>query len=282
MLEEILSPIDQHGILLGIYLAVFFCSLFIIFTIYQRSKKMEVWSGGTKNLMFMMIALSLIPLDSIINSLDALFGTGALLDQNRPPLLRFISANLTIIGLTLFILFYTFYVKGTVNLSKLVRKFLNFSGIILVGLGLIALGVNLSDFVSQASSRSNIYFITLAVVALLILITSMAFSVIDIHRISNKLVQVRLTMSTLGGCFIICVMLFLALGLAFASDSSASYMLISSLYALRILSIMPLSLSLFWGLFVPLKIQEWTGILPPSFKVLKLKQKRLRMGINYQ
>ncbi|MFX0091896.1 MAG: hypothetical protein ACFFBD_09055 [Candidatus Hodarchaeota archaeon] len=282
------TPVDQYLALLFINLFTIIFSLSLAFLVYRRSKKFNVWNAGTKSLVAMMLALPFLPLTGIVNAIDTLIGSGEFLNPNggfwtfsissarRPPLVRFIGSNFTIIGLTVFIVFYVFYVKETTNLSEFVWKVYNFTVIIMVGLCLMSLVFNLGDFVSQLSSRSNINFFALAVVALLILISSMAFSVIDLHRISSKLLQVRLTMSTLAGCFYICVMLFLALGLIIPSISSTSDLLVNSLYALRILSIIPLTLFLGWSYFVPLKVQEWTGILPPSFKVLVEKEKIIK------
>ncbi|MFX0094813.1 MAG: hypothetical protein ACFFBD_23965, partial [Candidatus Hodarchaeota archaeon] len=167
-----ISPVDQFRVTIWIYLSVSVLILSLAFLIYRRSKKFDLWDAGTKNLTAMMIALSILPLNDVVNCLDTIIGSGELLSPNRPPLVRFIGANFTIIGLTAFIVFYVFYVKEVINLSDFVRKLYNFSVIVLVAIGLMSLAVNLNDLISQVSSRNSIYFIVLTSVALLILIIS--------------------------------------------------------------------------------------------------------------
>ncbi len=37
----------------------------------------------------------------------------------------------------------------------------------------------------------------------------------------------------------------------------------------------PIALIIFWSFFIPLKIQEWSGVLPPSYRLLIEKQRML-------
>lgn len=119
----------------------------------------------------------------------------------------------------------------------------------------------------------NVIFITAALIGITICVLTVIFSTIDFFRISNRLAKVRLGMTTLSGAFFliqICSVFFY-----FFVTLAAVNQLVPIAAVVSYAPIFPAALAFYWGYFIPQKLQQWTGILPPSFRRLKEKQRQL-------
>ena len=87
--------------------------------------------------------------------------------------------------------------------------------------------------------------------------------------------KARLGMTILSGSFILIHAMLLAFYfyLTFQVATPAEVVFLS---IVMYIPLVPAALAIYWGFFIPEKLQEWTGILPPSFKKLKKKQERLK------
>ncbi|MFX1533533.1 MAG: hypothetical protein ACFFDI_04795 [Promethearchaeota archaeon] len=178
-------------------------------------------------------------------------------------------------GALTFIVFYSFYVQNVINLSKFVRKIYKGMTVITTVAGISVICIQLIHLIYPLNDRLvTLVFVLLALILALTISLPMIFSLKDFFRISNKLTKVRLGMIIITGVFFLIQWCSVALYLVLVLTGT-----VSILIPLSVLSSygesFPAALILYWGFFIPQKLQEWTGILPPSFKYLKEKQRQL-------
>ncbi len=179
-------------------------------------------------------------------------------------------------GAALFVIMFSIYVRHLINLSRHVQRWYVISDVIVGVLGsVIVITMILLVIIGLPGRIVNILFFILAIVYTGILISLVIFSAIDLKRVASKLMKVRLTLVTLAALF----MLFQGFAVAFYFFLTVSQGFLSQFIPIIvfILYSVPIfvAILLYWSYFIPFKIQEWAGILPPSFKLLKRKRELL-------
>ena len=263
-------------------MTVFISLMFIgnIIILYMARKNLHKLGSTSKTMegfYYAILALIINPLGGVIAFLyrTSVQNASAILIRN---------ANFQfIISGSLFTIFFSTYVTTSVNLSQTghqIYKLLTGTLYLVSPLAFLAMLYN-----EIYPLNKNILSAILAVLAIIffsdILITIM-ISFRDYRRISNKLLKARLGMSILTG-----------IGFLIEGISAILY-LVAVLLQGAYLQIIPIcsiglysttflmAVTLYWGYFIPMKIQEWTGILPPSYKLLKQKQKTLQIKTKIQ
>ncbi|MFX0093211.1 MAG: hypothetical protein ACFFBD_15745 [Candidatus Hodarchaeota archaeon] len=254
---------------------VFACSLvvelfllLVSVSIYQQVKRLDLTSIGSKSLPKAILGLSLLPLGVLIDIFLWFVNLESLNQLNRLIIIFEILA-----GVLIFTTFYTSYLLNVVNVSPFMRKLYRLMATVISSLILVSVGVVL--LLVAGIIELWYYFIAcLSCLGLiiLVLVITMAISVIDFLRISNKLVKVRLGLTTVSGGFFLLQSVFNGLWMQLSASSGEFYNIGTILF---ITASIPIVLCLYWSFFIPVRIQEWTGILPPSFKELRAKQQLL-------
>ncbi len=244
------------------------CSIVYIMAV-KRTKKAETKTPGIKAFTYALLGIAIYPIGGVFSYLYRLL-------INPAKAVFFGNTNIFIVaGIGIYAISFTVYIREVVNLSKAaVRmfKFVFYSGIVITTTVSIPVTINIVYPLDQ--TLINTAFMFAAAVLTLILIFAIVFAIIDYFRISNKLTKVRLGMSIISAIGIIIQLSSIALYyyLVLAEGSPVQAIIPHTIIIVYSLC-MVTSLALYYGFFIPIKIQEWTGILPPSFKLLKEKQK---------
>ncbi|MFX0095278.1 MAG: hypothetical protein ACFFBD_26325, partial [Candidatus Hodarchaeota archaeon] len=141
-------------------------------------------------------------------------------------------------------------------------------------------------FILILSSIPIIDLLTVFVIILVVLcvLIGVLLSLRDYFRVANKLVRVRFGSITLaGGAFFLHVSLsmFYSALMALLRANESKFIwdthgaLLTTVAVLHYVVLALIAVILYWGFFIPRKIQEWTGILPPSYRLLLEKQRLL-------
>lgn len=243
----------------------------IFLALKARSKTRELGtSKGVQAFVRTMFFLSIVPIGATIS-----YGYRALVANDSAIFLG--NSNLFYpLGAGLFVIYYTTYITNTINLSNFVRngfKIFYFGAwaatLIVFGSMIIKLVVPIDDLFL------NTFFFFMALFFFADVFFTLLFAGIDYFRISNKLTKVRLGLSGIAGITFIINALFVVLYYYSVVNADTLSWLIPISAVLLYSFTFPTAIFMYWGFFIPEKIQEWTGILPPSFKMLKEKRKQL-------
>ena len=252
-------------------------NLIVIYMARKTIHKLDSSNKAMRNFYYAIIALAINPLGGLISFLYRLSV------QNASAILIGNANFHFVISGSLFTIFFTTYVTNSVNLSKTgqrIFKLLTRTLFIVSPIALLIMFYNKINPISK--SILTVTLVILAKIFFLDIFITILFLFIDYRRISNKLLKTRLGMSILAGVgfFIegIC-----AIGYLLSVLLQGQYIQVIPLYATGLYTTTFLmSLFLYWGFFIPIKIQEWAGILPPSYKLLKQKQKTLQTKVKIQ
>lgn len=251
-----------------IILQIIICSVvYIIAT--KKIRKAKTSTQGVIAFSYALLGIFIFPIGGLLSYLYRL-----LIDTEKS--IFFGNTNIFIvIGTGIFAVSYSLYVREVVNLSKAVTNMFKIVSFFALILASIVASIMLIHFVYPLNDTLiNFIFMFAAAILSMVLVMGIIFALIDFFRISNKLTKVRLGMSILSGMSLMLQLASMAIYyyLVEAKGSPLQTLIpyvVIIIYGLCFIT----SLALYYGFFIPIKLQEWTGILPPSFKLLRKKQK---------
>ncbi|MFX1254012.1 MAG: hypothetical protein ACFFCZ_20535 [Promethearchaeota archaeon] len=262
---------------------IVFTQLFLVCILYkgyENIRKVDIPSESLYDFFLALVGLTIIPLSSIFEYFCRIVTGNAY---------TIFEGNQTIsyaLGLMVFTLYYSQYARKVINLSEIVKLVYRIMYWVVLALGSIVVIFMSVHILAPPNILGdqflNILFTVVSLVFAISIILTIIFSIIDIRRISNRLVRVRLSITTLSAITIMIqgilsgIYFSLTVNQPNASIVDPRQLLVAftSVMLLFVMSVLS-SILLYWGLFIPNKVQEWTGILPPSFKALREKQKML-------
>ncbi len=276
LIKNIPRPIDypftttQLIIFVSIAALQIICCWLIYITARRKIKSSKMSNTGTNALLLCLLGCSLYPIGGFITYLYRL-----VIDPANSIL--FGNTNFfVVVGGGFYAIAFTVYIKEVVNLADYVVKI--FRVVFYGGFTLISFITTtmLIHFVYPLNEQFvNVVFALAALALCSFMILGWVFAFIDYFRVSNKLAKVRLGMNIISATIMTIQIAFIGIYFFLTISEGKIQLLLPYtvlfVYGLNIFT----ALTLYYGFFIPLKLQEWTGILPPSFKALREKQKLL-------
>ncbi|MFX0092247.1 MAG: hypothetical protein ACFFBD_10835 [Candidatus Hodarchaeota archaeon] len=247
-----------------VYLPLILLNLLIIYIAYRRSTQVKLFRSESRALLGTLICNCL---QTILLFFDMLY---EIVTNDHTHTLGLIVVQPIIIAWFFFYL--GRYSKSMINLSERVKKALLLIPLIMFGWSIILtltwyLRIPDIDALSWNNSlgRSSIIF-NILMISLII-----GAALIDLFRISSSLKKLRLGLIILSCVSFLTTGVFLVLWDVFMSSASTIF-LGHIMFVIAYWPNILVAITLYWSFFVPVKLQEWAGVLPPSFKLLKEKQ----------